>query len=188
MKKHLNLANKLTAEEMIEVCNHLQKTADLLGKFSVSLSDEERFSVRNVSKGREDYVREVLRVTQEFSDELPRSVDIAEFGELLAIFDDWRKLILIAEKIAEKTDDTNIVLGIELMRYADTCYPILQNRRNDNANLDRAMQRLDDYNKRFGGPSKPFNKPPDLGERPLVDEGLSYKKRSCLFRTTPFLL
>lgn len=156
MKKHLELSSALTEAQMTMLLDHLYQSETLIANFAVSLSDEERRGVRTVAEGREGYVAEALRIANEFNSELPRSFDVAEFETVLALFNQWRRLLVLAEKIAEQVDDTSLALGIDLMTKADRVNTMLQAGRRDNANLDRALTRLDDYNKRFGTrPSNP---------------------------------
>ena len=150
MRKRVDYSLAITPVDWATMIGNLRTAETAIGSFSVSLTDQERLGVRSVAEGREGYVREVYRVSNEFQNSLPRSFDISRFEQKLQLFDQWRTLLIIAEKIAEMADDTALQLGIELMEDVDLCYPILQTVRKTDANLDRAMQALDEYNKRFG--------------------------------------
>lgn len=150
MRKRIDYALAIAPVDWATMIGNLRTAETAIGSFSVSLTDQERLGVRSVAEGREGYVREVYRVSNEFQNSLPRSFDISRFEQKLQLFDQWRTLLIIAEKIAEMADDTALQLGRELMEDVDLCYPILQTVRKVDANLDRAMQALDEYNKRFG--------------------------------------
>ena len=161
MRKRIDYALAITPVDWATMIGNLRTAETAIGSFSVSLSDQERLGVRTVAEGREGYVREVYRVANEFQNSLPRSFDVARFAQKLELFDQWKSLLVILEKLAEMADDTVLQLGAELMEDVDTSYPILQTMRKIDPNLDRAMQALDDYNKRFGGNSSTPPTTPD---------------------------
>lgn len=155
MKPVVSLDNRLTDAEYAQVKSNFENSETSLSKFTVSLSDEERLAVRNVSEGREGYVKETLRIALQFKDQIPTSISIEEFEELYRQFDRFRALLVLSEKVTEKIDDTCVGMGKDLMRFVDPIYAILQTMRNTNAHLDRALNRLDEYNSKFG--SRPGN-------------------------------
>ncbi len=164
MKKRIDYSAVIGAAAWASLIADVRNAETALATFTVSLTDQERIGVRSVADGREGYVREVFRVSNEFQNSLPRSFDISRFEQKLQLFDQWKSLRVILEKVAEMADDTCLQIGVELMEDVDTAYPILQTMRKVDPNLDRAMQVLDDYNKRFGssGGSTPtvVNPPP----------------------------
>ena len=161
MKKRIDYTSVIAPVDWTTLMANVRAAEDSLATFTVSLTDTERRSVRSVAEGREGYVREVYRVANEFQNSLPRSFDVARFAQKLELFDQWKSLLVILEKLAEMADDTVLQLGAELMEDVDTSYPILQTMRKIDPNLDRAMQALDDYNKRFGGNSSTPPTTPD---------------------------
>lgn len=164
MRKRIDYSLAITPVDWTTMVNNLRNAELAIGGFSVSLTKDERLGARSVAEGREGYVREVYRVANEFQNSLPRSFDVTRFEQKLQLFDQWRNLLIIAEKIAEMADDTAMQLGRELMEDVDICYPILQTMRKSDANLDRAMEALDEYNKRFSnnGSSTPDTPPPAI--------------------------
>lgn len=151
MRKRIDYTTIIAPVDWATMVSNLRTAETSLATFSVSLTDVERRGVRSVAEGREGYVREVYRVANEFQNSLPRSFDIARFEQKLQLFDQWKSLLVVLEKLAEMADDTVLQIGAELMEDVDVAYPILQTMRKIDPNLDRAMQALDDYNKRFGG-------------------------------------
>ncbi|MGB1205199.1 MAG: hypothetical protein ACPG5B_06105 [Chitinophagales bacterium] len=149
MSKELNLEKKLTDVEHEAVLSSLNQVSDVLSKFAVHLTDEDRKGIRTVAAGREGYVRDTYRVAKQFENYIPRNINIDELGELLRLFDLWREMQVLCEKISEQVDDTAIAIGHELMQRIDIIYNVLQLSGRLNANLDRALSRLQDYNKRF---------------------------------------
>lgn len=165
MKKRIDYTSVIAPVDWTTLMVNVRAAESSLATFTVSLTDTERRSVRSVAEGREGYVREVYRVANEFQNSLPRSFDVARFEQKLELFDQWKSLLVILEKLAEMADDTVLQLGAELMEDVDTSYPILQTMRKIDPNLDRAMQALDDYNKRFGGNS---STPPTTPDTPPI--------------------
>ncbi|MBK8444946.1 MAG: hypothetical protein IPL35_16745 [Sphingobacteriales bacterium] len=150
MKKHLDLAQTLTAAQMSDLLDSLQKSHTLMKKFTVNLSDNERTGLRTVAEGREGYVRDLERMVREFPQELSESFNAAEFTTLLAEFDRWREVMLRAEEIAELSSDTVLALGAALMEKSDWANDSFQQGRKYNAALDRALEHIDRFNSRFG--------------------------------------
>ena len=149
MSKELNLDKRLTSAEHETVLSSLNQVSEVLSKFAVHLTDEDRLGIRTIAAGREGYVRDTYRVAKQFENYIPRNINIEELGELLRLFDLWRELQVLCEKISEQVDDTVVALGHELMQRIDIIYNVLQLSGRLDANLDRALRRLQDYNKRF---------------------------------------
>ena len=149
MRKNLSLNDALTAEEFANGVSMLSNFSDLIKRFVVSMSNEDRQGVRTIAEGREGYAAEALRVSRLFENELPRSFDINEFDQLFKLYNDWKGLKTQAEMIAEQIDDTVLALGIEIMKKTDRVNSLLQIARNENANLDRALEGLDNFNRRY---------------------------------------
>ncbi|MGL4631072.1 MAG: hypothetical protein ACRCVT_07680 [Leadbetterella sp.] len=163
-KKTIDYATSINQTDWDALMISLRSAETTLGRFSVSLSDKERSGRRTIAEGREGYVREVQRVATEFENSLPRSFDVRLFEQKMQLFNQWKQLLITVEKIAEMVDDTTLQLGTELMTDVDTVYPVLQTMRRVDANLDRALQALDDYNSRFGGSGTPTEPMPTTSQ------------------------
>lgn len=166
MKKRIDYTSVIAPVDWATMISNLRAAETSLATFTVSLTDTERRSVRSVAEGREGYVREVYRVANEFQNSLPRSFDVVHFAQKLTLFDQWKGLLVVLEKLAEMADDTVLQLGAELMEDVDIVYPVLQTMRKTDPNLDRAMQALDDYNKRFGSNGNTSPTPPTTPDTP----------------------
>lgn len=166
MKKRIDYTSVIAPVDWATMVSNLRAAETSLATFTVSLTESERRSGRSVAEGREGYVREVYRVGNEFPNSLPRSFDITRFEQKLQLFDQWKSLLVTLEKLAEMADDTVLQLGIELMEDVDIVYPVLQTMRKTDPNLDRAMQALDDYNKRFGSNGNTSPTPPVTPDTP----------------------
>ena len=162
IKRFLDLSRRLSAAEMESAVAALRDCKNHLSRFAVSLSDEERKGRRTVAEGREGYVRELWRISHEYESELPRSFALTDYTALLELYDEWKRLKVLAEETAELIDDPVLALGVELMSPTDLAHRSLQNARDLNASLDRALESIDDYNRRYvtDAPAPPPVAPP----------------------------
>lgn len=162
----LNLDNRLNDAQLTDFKQLVRDAQLLIDRFVISLNDDERRSARSVSEGREGMVREVVRIANEYEEVLPRNLDLNRLVLLEQQFASWRGLLVLVEKLAEKVDDTSLALSIELMHLTDIVQNALQLARKYNANLDRVLQGIDDYNSRFGKRSS--TTPPATDEQPPI--------------------
>lgn len=150
MKKHLSLLDALNSQEFSDAMMHLREFGKSIKKFVISLSAEDRTGIRTIAEGREGYAREMLRVARLYINSLPREYDVEEFVELFRLYDEWKPILTEAEMYCEQVDDTLVAIGMEIMKNADTANGYLQIARKGNANLDRALAGIDNFNSRYG--------------------------------------
>lgn len=145
------VVDKLPTNSQLEDARQSVKSAiSQLGDGMISMSNDDRKSSRSISEGREGYVDEVLRVANEYEDILPRNIDLNLVRVLFNYFKSLKQLLVLVEKLGETVDDTTLGIGVELMHHVDIILKNLQVAREYNANLDRALAGIDNYNSRFG--------------------------------------
>ena len=163
MRTFFKYAQHLSDAQISEVIDLMTKVRNILVDSASPLSPDEKKN-RSMAEKREGYVRLVLRVAENFVDELPRSFDLEEYKNLLKARDEWKIMLLKAEEVAELIEDTEYAIGVELMKQVDRAAAALNSGRKNNPALDRAMREIDDYNQQFGTKKKEvdYEEPDDI--------------------------
>ena len=149
-KTPIVVENLPSSSQLLDARQSVKSAITQLGNGMISMSNDDRRSSRGISEGREGYVDEILRVANEYEDILPRNIDIALIYAVFSHFKDLKQFFVLVEKLAEMVDDTVLGIGVELMHHVDIILKSLQVAREYNANLDRALAGIDNYNSRFG--------------------------------------
>lgn len=148
MRQNFELANALSAAEQTDLVILLNKAADLLRKYAVNLSPEERKSARSVAARRESYVRHSLRAARQHEQLLPRDFNVSDYNSLMEQYDQHKNISVIVNELTELVNDTSVAIGQELMAYTDTLYNSLKIARTRNASVEHTLAELEAYNSR----------------------------------------
>ena len=122
--------------------------------FLVDLSPEERRALPKMGDKSNAFVSKTLEVAKQNGDFLPRSFDVDEMAQDIALYQDLRSITLALTPLAELVDDTLVQVGSEAYAAALTVYQYAKNA-GQGAALDSVA---DELSKRFA--RKSAAKPP----------------------------
>jgi hypothetical protein len=125
--------------------------------FLVSLTIDERKTLRKMGQESIPYVEDTLRAVKAFPDALPPSFDKAEFERDANLVTSLRDIQIAANAFSETIDDTIMAAGVDAMSAADLAYGYLKTAAKNNVNL---KQLVDQIGKRFEGQGKKTPKTP----------------------------
>lgn len=115
----------LSAEQLAAIDSAIgQLEASLAGL--VSLTPQERRSLRRMGAVSEPFCRQTLVVMQQNPQVIPASVDVAGGVQDLATLDALSPRLDRLQRLAERGDDTEIALGSDLVSLAHEGYALLK--------------------------------------------------------------
>ena len=141
------MPNQATLDEIKQL---LDQSASAATPFFVELTKAEKEGIRTVAEGREGYVRIVTDLSETYSNELPKVFDETVLRQKLNLREIIGLLLLKSQKITTMLDNTYVGLGADIMQRVDETVSHLNASRTRNGELDKAMNAVDEYNKRFG--------------------------------------
>jgi hypothetical protein len=125
--------------------------------FLVSLTIDERKSLRKMGQESIPYVEDTLRAVKAFPDVLPPSFDKTEFERDANLVVGLRDIQIAANALSEAINDTIMAAGVDAIAAADLAYGYLKTAAKNNVNL---KQLVDEISKRFEGQGKKTPKTP----------------------------
>ncbi len=141
------MPNPATLDEIKQL---LDQSTNVATPFFVELTKAEKEGIRTVAEGREGYVRIVTDLSETYSNELPKVFDETVLRQKLNLRERVGLLLLKSQKITTMLDNTYVGLGADIMQRVDETVSHLNASRGRNGELDKAMNAVDEYNKRFG--------------------------------------
>lgn len=148
MKKYVS--SIIPDAELGKINQSLDESKTFLEPYRVSLMNQEKVGLRTLGDGREGYANMVSRAANEHGKHLPKTDEPAELVNAIAYYNNLANLKVKILHLLEIVDDTNLALGADIMRLADSYAGHLQLARKDNSHLDEALAEIDEYNQRFG--------------------------------------
>jgi hypothetical protein len=115
---------------------------------AISLSQEQRRTMRKMGPRRLAYAQAALRHVVQNEDVLPRSETSASFQNTN---DHYQRLIVLRDvtsTLLEMLDDTVMALGIDLMRYTKMSHDSFKSANEIDPAYDEILRELDEFNKR----------------------------------------
>ena len=94
--------------------------------FLINLTPTDRQQLLKMGDGSRAFVERALGAAQTSPDVLPRSFDLAEFGNDWALREALLPISAQVAQLSELIDDTTMALGSDLMNAATTAYGFLQ--------------------------------------------------------------
>ena len=159
MRIYLEIDAMPSQATLDEIKQLLDQSASAATPFFVELTKAEKEGIRTVAEGREGYVRIVTDLSETYSNELPKVFDETVLRQKLNLREIIGLLLLKSQKITTMLDNTYVGLGADIMQRVDETVSHLNASRTRNGELDKAMNAVDEYNKRFG---KKKDTPPPL--------------------------
>jgi hypothetical protein len=122
---------------------------DAFKPYAVSFTDKNKVGVRTMSTDRKGYAMDVSEIATQYPDYLSRQDTPQELEDKLAYDKTLGTVIVAVKGLLELLEDTQIANGIDIMKLVDRYVGSLQNAREQSGELDAAMEKVDEYNKRF---------------------------------------
>jgi hypothetical protein len=124
--------------------------------FLVSLTAEERKTLRKMGPKSVDYVRQSLEGAKAFPDELKKSFDVVEMEKDFTLINNLLGVQIACQSILESINDTMMAGGIDAMEAADEVYASLKSSAKSNVNAKAMVEKISE---RFKGQGKKANPP-----------------------------
>jgi hypothetical protein len=156
-----NISASLSAADKQAVLQAVQTIKSKL-PFLVNLNEEERKKLRKMGHVRSSYVKDVYLTSLSNPDSLPGGFDLEEYSKDMALQKDLDEIFAALGPICEGINDTEVALGIELMKQSDACYGYLKvgAKKSSNQNLNDAVKKIAGHTKRK------TKTPPNTGSTP----------------------
>lgn len=90
--------------------------------FLLTLTSDERKTLRKTGEGRLPFVLDAGEVAQDNPDILPKTFDTADFESVVALFNALTEIVTLVDQTRSKIDDTRLAAGAQALSGASDVY------------------------------------------------------------------
>ncbi len=148
MKRYIDLSKIPSPEQFMEWTGMLQNLKYAFQQIKVSLSKEERSSRRKMGSRHAAYAQTAEQGGTQYEQIMPRHFTPYEFTQLMAFFNNLRRIRSQYDEIYEMMDDTMMAAGIDAMTFTKMVHDAIRSANNTDPSYDSILRELDEFNKR----------------------------------------
>lgn len=134
--------------------------------FLVNLTPAQRKKLRKMGTKRTGYVAAVFNAVITNPSAIPASFDVAEYIKDKTLFDDLAYIKNLLVSLTEAVDDTQMMVGAELMQQSDTAYGLLKDSARSNMALHTIVEAIGEAFRRRNTATDPATPVPGPGPIP----------------------
>jgi hypothetical protein len=153
MARKTKISAVLTEAEKNDVITKINEAKESM-PFLISLTTEERRTLKGIGNKNLAYVQKCLEGALAFPNELKKNFDVPEFQKDVTLFNNLLGIQLACLALFESVDDTMKAAGIDAMGSASEVYDSLKSSAKSNANVKSIVAEIGE---RFKGQGKKIN-------------------------------
>jgi hypothetical protein len=151
MARKTKISAVLTEAEKNDVLTKINDAKALM-PFLISLTTEERRTLKGIGNKNLAYVQKCLEGALAFPNELKKNFDVTEFQKDVVLFNNLLGIQLACLALFESIDDTMKAAGIDAMASSSEVYDSLKSSAKSNANVKSIVAEIGE---RFAAQKKP---------------------------------